>query len=197
MSTVRIHGHRISTFTRTACMTCIEKGIDYELVPIADVRGSGHGALHPFRRMPIAEIDGALIIETLAITGHLDEAFPGPRLQPEGHAERALMRTWIGVCGGYLFPDLVLGLPRKRPATVEELAAARLSLERAQGLMGGGGPFLVGETLTLADLYLAPQLANGTEKVPQVLEGLDALGAWLALMQERESFRRTDPSRRG
>ena len=47
------------------------------------------------------------MVESLAITGHLDEAFPGPSLQPQGHAERARMRTWMGLCGDYVFRDVV------------------------------------------------------------------------------------------
>jgi glutathione S-transferase len=50
---------------------------------------------------------------------------------------------------------------------------------------------LVGDSLTLADLYLAPQVSNAREKAPEVLESLDALNGWFAGMTERESFRRT------
>jgi glutathione S-transferase len=173
-------------------MTCIEKGIEYELVPIADVRGEGHAALHPFRRMPVVELDDwTLMIETLAITGRLDEGFSGPSLQPEGHAERTRMRVWMSVCADYLFPDVVKAIPRRRPPTAQELATARIALERAESLMTPGGRFLAGETLTLADLYLAPQISNAQEKAPELLDGLDALLAWAGPIRERESFRRT------
>jgi hypothetical protein len=43
-------------------MTCIEKGLSYELVPVA--RGSAeHYVMHPFARMPILEHDGKLVTE--------------------------------------------------------------------------------------------------------------------------------------
>jgi glutathione S-transferase len=100
---VRIHGHPISTWVRTVRMTCIEKHIDHELVRIA-YGSAEHRALHPFGRIPIIEYGETVIFETLAITGHLDEAFPGPALQPEGHAARARMRTWMGLCTDYLVP---------------------------------------------------------------------------------------------
>jgi glutathione S-transferase len=186
---VRIHGSPRSTWTRTVTMTCIEKGIDHELVPI-DYGSDAHGALHPFRRMPVIEVGTTVIFETLAITGHLDEAFAGPALQPDGHLERAGMRTWMGLCGDYLFRDVVRAIPRDRTPTAEELATARLALGRAEALMAGDA-FLAGDAVTLADLYLAPQLANCAEKAPQLLEDLAALGAWAARMAERESFQRT------
>jgi glutathione S-transferase len=188
---VRVHGYPVSTWTRTARMTCIEKGIDYELVPVA--RGSAeHAALHPYLRMPILELaDGTTIFETLAICGHLDEAFPGPSLQPQGAAARARMRTWMGVCGDYLFTQVVQGIPRKRAPSDDELATARAALQAAESLLVPGDAFLAGDEISLADLYLAPQLANCAEKAPAVLDGLDGLGAWAARMAQRESFRRT------
>jgi glutathione S-transferase len=194
VSRVHIHGYLMSTWTRTACMTCIEKGIDYDLVPVA-YRTAEHETLHPFRRIPILEVDGTMIIESLAITGYLDEEFPGPALQPESQSARVRMRTWMSLCSDYLFRDVVRAIPRDRPPTAEELATARHALERAEALVHGD-PFLAGDALTLADLYLAPQLANCEEKAPELLDGLDALGAWARRMSERESFQRTRPAAR-
>lgn len=186
---VRIHGHPISTWTRTVQMTCVEKAIAYETVPIA-YGSAEHGALHPFRRIPVVEIGATVLFETLAIASHLDEAYPGPPLQPDGHAARARMRTWMGVCGDYLYRDVVRTVPRGRPMTPEERATARLALERAEGLMTDG-PFLAGERISLADLYLAPQLANCAEKAPDLLDGLDALASWASAIATRDSFERT------
>jgi glutathione S-transferase len=187
---VRIHGYPISTWTRTACMTCVEKGVAYELVPVA-YGSPAHGELHPFRRMPILEVDGmGRIIETLAITGYLDDAFAGPALQPEDPAGRVAMRTWMAICGDYLFRDVVRGIPRARAPSDEELATARAALERAESLVPDT-PYLAGHALSLADLYLAPQLSNCREKAAEVLEGLDRLGEWAERISRRESFRLT------
>lgn len=172
-------------------MACVEKGIEHELVPVS-YGSDAHGELHPFRRMPILEIDGRMIFETLAITGHLDEAFEGPALQPETHAERLRMWTWMGVCADYLFREVVRGIPRDRPATETELSGARAALVGAEGMLQGDR-FLAGETLTLADLYLAPQIANCHEKAPELLGGLEGLGRFMTIMGERESFRLTQP----
>ena len=177
---ILIHGYLISTWTRTACMTCLEKGTEYELVPVA-YGSAEHFAMHPFGRMPVLEVDGLLISEGLAVTGYLDETLPGPALQPPDALARARMRTWLSVCGDYVFRDVVRTIPRDRERTV---------LERIEPMVGDT-EFLVGETLTLADLYLAPQISNCREKAPQLLQGLFALGAWFAGIQARESFQRT------
>jgi len=173
-------------------MTCVEKGIGYELVPVA-YGSEQHGKMHPFRRMPILEAEGLMLVETLAITGYLDEAYPGPSLQPDGPVDRARMRTWMGVCGDYLFRDVVRAIPRDRRPTETELTTARGALERAERLIDGDS-FLVGPNVTLADLYLAPQLANCREKAPELLDGLNGLTAWGRLVEDRESFERTRPA---
>ncbi len=189
MTAVRIHGYPVSTWTRTACMTCVEKAVDYELVPVA--RGSvEHAAMHPFSRIPVLEHDGRMITEGLAITSYMDEAFDGPALQPPGLNERTLMREWLSRCADYAFREVVRGIPRKRAPTDEELATARAVLERLDALIGSG-PFLVGAGVTLADLYLAPQVSNAREKAPELLASLDELNGWFARMAERESFRLT------
>jgi glutathione S-transferase len=78
-------------------MTCIEKGVEYELVPIA-YGTADHTAMHPFGRMPVLEHDGRFITEGLAITGYLDETFDGSALQPAGVDGRTRMREWLSRC---------------------------------------------------------------------------------------------------
>jgi len=173
-------------------MTCVEKGIAYELVPIA-YGSEQHGEMHPFRRMPILEVDGRMLVETLAITGFLDEAYPGPSLQPAAPVDRARMRVWMGVCGDYLFRDVVRTIPRDRQPTDAELTTARSALVRADGLIDGDS-FLAGETITLADLFLAPQIANCREKAPELLDGLDRVAAWAPRVEARDSCARTRPA---
>ena len=202
---VRIHGYPVSTWTRTLRMTCAEKGLAYELVPVP-YGSEEHGALHPFRRIPILEVGETVIFETLASTGYVDEAFDGPSLQPADPARRATMRTWMGVCGDYLFRQVVRGIPRDRTPTDEELGTAREALGRAESFLGEEGgsivdgegasaasAFLVGDTVSLADLYLAPQLANCCEKAPEILAELPRLTAWLATIEQRPSFTTTEP----
>jgi glutathione S-transferase len=193
-SGVRIHGYPVSTWTRTVCMVCVEKEIAYELVPIA-YGGAEHRRMHPFAKIPVLEHEGTLITEALAITGYLDEAFPGPGLQPTDIDSRARMRAWLSLCSDYVFREVVRGLPRNRPISEQELTAARSVLEKVDQLVGDG-PYLVGEQLTLADLYLAPQASNAREKAPELLDPLTHLRAWFSTVEARPSFADTayDPA---
>jgi glutathione S-transferase len=194
VTALRLHGYLFSTFTRTVAMTCIEKGVPYELVPIA-YGGAEHAALHPFLRIPVLEHDGSVVFETLAITDHVDEAFHGPPLQPAPGPARTRMLQWVSLCSDYIYRDVVRGLPRKRLPTEDELGTARRALERVDATIDA--PYLAGESLSLADLYLAPQISNAREKAPEILASLDATEAWFATLAARESFLRTsyDPDR--
>jgi glutathione S-transferase len=189
MAAVRIHGYLISTWTRTAAMTAVEKGVDFELVPLARFSPE-HEAMHPFAKMPVLEHDGRFVIEGLAITGWLEEAFDGPSLVPDDLEVRTRMREWQSLCGDYVYRQVVRAVPRDREPTAEELAEACGVLERVEALVGDG-PFLLGEQLTLADTYLAPQIAGVDEKAPRLLDPLEKIGAWFERIRARDSFTRT------
>jgi glutathione S-transferase len=191
MSDLRIYGYPVSTWTRTACMAAIEKGVSYELLPIA--RGSAeHLAMHPFAKMPVVEHEGRLITEALAVTGYIDEAFPGPPLQPQDHESLRRMRTWMSVCSDYVFRDVVRGIPRGRTPSDEQSAAASAVLENVDAMIEGERRrFLVGDSLTLADLYLAPQASNAREKAPELFASFPRLAGWLAGIETRPSFAAT------
>ena len=189
MPDVRIHGFLLSTWVRTACMTCVEKGVEYDLVPLN--RGSEeHVAMHPFTRMPVLEHDSRFIIEALAVVGYIDEAFDGPALQPADVDGRTRTREWLSICADYVYRDVVRTIPRDRAPSEEELQRARAVLERVDTLLEGA-PFVLGDQITLADLYLAPQVSNAREKAPELLVSLDAIDRWATAIAERDSFKVT------
>ena len=191
---LRLHGVPISTWARTARMACIEKGIEFEFVPV-NRASDAYGELHPFRRIPVLEHGDLVVFEGLAVISYIDEAFAGPELQPTDLRARTSMRQWMSLCADYVFRDVVLAIPRDREPSPDELATAAGILQIVDRLIGAS-PFLVGAQLTLADLYLAPQISNCLEKVPQLCSGLEATNAWFAIVRERESFRATayDPA---
>ncbi len=194
MPTLTIKGFPVSTWVRTACMAAVEKGVDYELLPL-EYGSDAHLALHPFAKMPVLQHGGKVIAESLAIVNYIDEAFEGPALQPSEEDGRVLMWEWMSLCSDYVYRQVVRGVPRNRRASAEELATAALVLGRVDSRLGGG-PFLCGERITLADLYLAPQVSNAREKAPELLDPLAGLRAWLERIERRPSFQVTsyDPA---
>src|SRR5262249_12100896 len=86
MASPVVYGHAYSTYTRTARLVLEEKGIEYELEEVDILQGAGQSPAHlarqPFGKVPAFEHDGFRLYETIAITRYIDEAFPGPKLQP-------------------------------------------------------------------------------------------------------------------
>jgi len=140
--------------------------------------------------MPVLDHGGVFVIEALAIVGYIDEAFDGPALQPADLDGRTRMREWLSICADYVYRDVVRTIPRDRTPTEEERQTARTLLERLDARLDAA-PFILGECISLADLYLAPQVSNAREKAPEVLDSLGPLERWAAGMAERESFKST------
>lgn len=72
------------------------KGVAYRAVEVdlvaGDQRGDDYRALNPLGLIPLLEIDGHRISQSLAIIDYLDARFPEPRLLPADPSARAL--TW-------------------------------------------------------------------------------------------------------
>lgn len=94
MAAVTVYGFQVSTFVNVVRLVLYEKGVPFTFTDVSGEMGSPrHLALHPFNRVPILEHDGFLLYETTAIALYVDEAFDGPRLQPEDLRQRA--RNWV------------------------------------------------------------------------------------------------------
>jgi len=108
---VVLHGPAYSTYARTARLALEEKGVGYELREVNILAGEGqrpeHLARQPWGKVPAFEHDGFALFETFAITRYVDEAFPGPRLQPEDARARARMTQMVGVLDSYGYGALI------------------------------------------------------------------------------------------
>jgi len=206
MTDITIHGHAASTFVRTARMVCEEKGVSHRLHPI-DLQSPAHRALHPFGRMPVMQHGDYTLYETRAIAGYIDDAFDGPPLTPAGARPRAEMEKWISISNCYVDAVTVRQLIVERVAAErvfgrapnEAVVAAALPRVAEQlGLMDrelAARPYLAGDTLSIADLFLAPIVVY-VEMTPEgagLLAGKDSLKRWFRAMAERPSFAATAP----
>jgi glutathione S-transferase len=191
MPNIEVFGFAPSTYVQSVLATAAEKGVACVLHPV-EFRAESHRALHPFARMPAMQHGSLHLYETAAIAVYLDEAFGGPALQPKSPTERALMWKWISAANDYFYPAFV------RAVLAEDSGADGTAGERARclGVLEealDGHAYLVGDALTLADLFVAPMLAFLVEKkggAAKVLADRKHLAAWLARVTGRESFGR-------
>ena len=209
MSQPIVFGAAYSVYVRTVRLTLEEKKAPYHLVEI-DVFSEGgpppdYLMRHPFGRIPAFEHDGFQLYETDAIVRYIGETFDGPSLIPNTPRGRARMTQVMRILDCYAYPSMVWGVyveqvdtPQEGhetdPARLDEaIGRSRTCLEALEQLMDAG-PFFIGSTLSLADLYAAPMFAY-FRLAPQGRELLDEqprLKSWLERMLIRPSMAATD-----
>src|SRR5262249_20774831 len=111
MATPVLYGPAYSTYTRTARLAFEEKGAGYRLEEVDILKGAGQApaylAKHPFGKVPALDHDGFMLYETTAIARYVDEAFPGPKLQPSDAKQRARMTQIMSIVDAYAYPALI------------------------------------------------------------------------------------------
>jgi glutathione S-transferase len=193
-----------SPYGRAVLMALEEKGARYRLLPVApqQLRSPAHLQHHPFGRVPVLEHGEFRLFETQAILRYLERVLPQPSLSPSEPCALARMDQLMNVNDWYLFNGVgnVIAFQRVvAPRLMRRLpdeAAIAAALPRAQQVLSvlaaalGSQGFFTGETLTLADLLLAPQLdmLAQTPEWPALCAPHPLLGSWLARMQARPSM---------
>jgi glutathione S-transferase len=204
-----LHGYRYSVYLRIARLALAEKGVAYDRVevnPFAPDVPASYLALHPFGRVPTLVHDDFALYETGAITRYIDRAFAGPALQPSAPGAQGRMDQILGVVDSYGYWPLVrqvfshrvfrpaIGQPADEAEVRRGLAGAANVLAALEALAAPDA-FLVGPSLSLADLHLGAMIAYFTA-APEgaaLLANYPRLAAWWLHFQQRPSFFATEP----
>ena len=205
-----IYGPGFSTYVRTARLALEEKPASYELVDVAMLQGAHkqleHLARSPFGKVPAFSHDGFDLYETDAIVRYIDQAIPGQDLQPVEAKPRARMNQIIGIVESFGYTCMITKLVMNRvvapmiggkpdeAAIKDSLPSIELCLKEFERLMGNG-KFLVGDKLSLADLFLIPvydYLAQ-TPEGQELLKPHGKIRAWWDLVKGRNSVITTQP----
>jgi glutathione S-transferase len=203
-----LFGAAYSVYVRAARLALAEKGVAYRLVEI-DIFAEGgpppdFAARHPFGRIPAFEHDGFRLYESGAITRYVDEAFPGPPLQPEDPRGRARVNQILSILDSYAYRTLVWDIYVERVRAPQQdrgpdeariaaaLPRAQICLAALADLMGAG-PWLAGARLTLADLHAAPIFAYAAlaPEGAALLARHDGIRRWWGKMAARASMAAT------
>ena len=150
------------------------KGIDFDRHPVnladGEQKQPAYRALNPQGFVPMLEIDGLKLTQSLSIAVYLDQTHPEPLLMPRDPADGAHVRSLALTVACDIHPLNNLRVLRYLSGTLdatqdqndawyvhwvtEGLAALEaLAAPRA-------GAFLFGDSPTLADVMLVPQLYN-------------------------------------
>ena len=195
-----IHSIPGSPFGRAVLVALEEKGAPYRLAPVAPgtVRSPEHLACHPFGRVPYVEHGGFTLYETAAILRYVDRALPEPKLTPANPQAAARMDQLMNINDWYLFQGVsnviafqrvvrprLMGLNPDEEAIAAAMPKAHVVFNELSRLLGDNG-FFAGESITLADLILAPQLdffaatpewQPLTAQCPNIRQWLDRMNA--------------------
>jgi glutathione S-transferase len=207
MSEFIVHSVPGSPFGRSVLATLEEKRAPYRLAPVAPgtTKTPEYLALHPFGRIPVMEHDGFRLYETQAILRYLDRIMPQPSLTPSDIKRAARMDQVMNVNDWYLFHGVgnVIIFHRVIAPRLMGLAADEEAIEAAMpkaitvfnelARLLGDQPYFTGDTLSLADLLVAPAVEFFT--LTSEWSALGAphanLAAWMTRMQERPSMKAT------
>ncbi len=193
MPTVELFGFAPSTYVRTARLICEEKDIEYSLLPL-EFRKESHRKLHPYLRMPVLRHGKLVLFETLAIATYLNERFPGPDLNAGTVTERAQIGQWISAASDYFYKGIVGEIAKSEtvdPKVIEDAVSLLLPANQALAKR----EFLVGDELTLADLFLLPMLLYTNTAIARSdwLSTVPHVADWLKRLEARPSAERTKP----
>jgi maleylpyruvate isomerase len=154
------------------------KGLEYEQVAVHLRRGGGeqfsasYKAINPQALVPALEDDGRVLTQSLAIMEYLDERYPEPPLLPSAPADRALVRSMALLIACEIHPIQNLRVLnhlrdayRQTDDDVNRWARhwIDLGLSALESIILSvpqRGKFCFGDTPTLADICLVPQLSN-------------------------------------
>ncbi|MBL8482322.1 MAG: maleylacetoacetate isomerase [Rhodocyclaceae bacterium] len=185
------------------------KGLEYDYVAV-DLRrdaqlGAGYRALNPQGLVPALEVDGGVLIQSPAIIEWLEERHPEPPLLPADAAGRARVRALAAIVGCDVHPlnnRRVLEYLRHRLRQDESavqawcatwIAAGFDAIEALLAADGARGRFCHGDSPTLADVYLVPQVESA-RRFEVDLAPWPRIVAVDAACRELDAFRRAAPA---
>lgn len=154
------------------------KGLPYECVPVHLMRAGGeqlapeYRKLHPDALVPVLTDGDATLQQSLAIVEYLEETHPEPRLLPAAPIDRAYVRALALQIAceihplnnlrvlRYLMKTLGVSEEQKMAWYRHWVAGGFETLEARLAADPRTGRFCHGDTPTLADVFLIPQLFN-------------------------------------
>jgi len=193
------------------------KGLAYDYIPVHLARGEhklpGYTALSSDTLVPLLETDGEHLSQSMAIIEYLDETRPQPPLLPDDAAGRAKVRALAQMVACEIHPLNNLRVLKYLAGTLQigeeakntwyrhwvrdglESFERQLSTLAAQRQQAGLPPsvYCWGNTPTLADCCLVPQIFNG-KRFGVSFDGLPLTMAAFEACMALPAFQQAQPS---
>jgi len=171
--TVTLYSYFRSSCAWRVRLGLLLKGIPYEYKAINILNGEQFTEeftkLNPMQLVPVLEIDGVRLVDSVAILQYLEEKFPDRRpLLPKDLVQRAHIHQVVYLISANIQPAQNLRIL----TAIEAKLGSKERLKWAQGIIEKGftaleqilektaGKYCFGDTVTLADVVLVPQVAT-------------------------------------
>ena len=197
---LRLHGYAVSNYFNIARAALIEKGAQFDIVRVRASQEEAFLRMSPLGKIPFLETPSGPLSETIPILEYLEECVAGPPLYPVDTLQRGRVRQVMNIVQLYLdmqvrrlYPGVYLGASNQAEviqATAQTLEVTISGLQRLFTFR----PFLIGDTLTCADLFtlycvdLADRLTRFVYDW-SLIERIAGLAEWSHLMTARASTR--------
>ena len=200
---ITLHGFAYSNYFNMVKHTLLLKGIPFQENKVYP--GSPElMAVNPAGKVPALTTEqGTHLAESSVLLDYLEDTYPEVPLYPANTEARARVRQLMKVS------ELYLDLPARRlmPAVFGNVAIeqstkdeVRMNFDRAVRILNSlaaFSPYVAGDTLSLADIYLRyalviPKLVGPGQLQWDVTAEVPALAAWEALMADSDISRQVD-----
>ena len=184
------------------------KGLPYEYIPVHLAKGEHKQAAYSVvaadNLVPNLDIDGAHLSQSLAIMEYLDETHPEPALLPKDSLSRARVRALAQSIACEIHPinnlrilkylSGTLGLSEDQKNTwYRHWVREGLEAFERQLAQGAKSTYCFGDTPTLADCCLVPQIFNG-KRFDVNFDGLPLTMSAFEACMALEAFQKAQPS---
>jgi len=216
LADMKLHNYFRSSASFRVRIALELKGLAYEYLPVNLATGQQHGAdfqaLVPDALVPVLEVDGHCLSQSMAIIEYLDETRPEPALLPVDALGRAQVRALAQSIACEIHPLNNLRVLKYLVGPLQQNESAKLAwyqhwvrtgleaFERQlqaldakhQSAGHAMSHFCHGVTPTLADCVLVPQIFNG-QRFDVNLDGLPRTMAAFEACMALPAFQRAQP----
>ena len=205
---MKLHNYFRSSASFRVRIALALKGLSYDYIPVHLARGDhklpAYAALSADTLVPLLEIDGLKLSQSMAIIEYLDDKYPEPALLPKDALGRARVRALSQSIACEIHPLNNLRILKylTKVLKVDEEAKnawyvhwCRAGLEAFERQLAQLPPakFCYGDTPTMADCCLVPQIFNAQrfnvsfEGLPRTMAAFDACMVLPAFQQAQPS----------
>ncbi len=149
------------------------KGVEYEMEPVNLLKSAqtapGYLEVNPQGLVPALDTGGQIITQSTAIIEYMEDCFAEPPLLPADPIERAKVRAACQTIACDIHPlnNLrVLQYLRNEISCDEQQVSdwykcwIQKGFTSLESQVGSAGLYMFGDTITMADIYLVPQMYN-------------------------------------